>query len=808
MRAVFFLLILFGLHQQSTAQQLIHYWHFNTVSGTVDSVAADVFAGAQAPLIIYRPAFSSVQPINRGYMDNVAGDTTNARLAEPAGQGIRPRNPSDSMELFIQLPSTGFQNLQISYALQRSGSGMLKQVLYYSADGINYTAHPDTVFVTTAWNLVQFNLGMITALANNPDMSVKIRFFEQNVASNGNNRIDNFVLEGSPVSTSTAQLIHYWHFNGVSGNVDSVASNVYPGTQPGFLYYQPMFPGVVNPGIMDNVTGDTINARMSEPAGQGIRPRNPSDSMELYIPVPTSGFDNIRLSYAVQRSGSGMLKQVLFYTTDGTNYVPHPDTVFVGTAWALVNFDLSALSAVSNNPQFALKLRFYEQNIASNGNNRLDNFVVEGNPLGGQVTGVSISPTALQLVVADSAQLNATVLPTSASNQNVSWTSSDATVASVDSNGVVRALAAGTSWIIVTTNDGGFSDSCQLSVANPARLTIQINDQSNTALVGAEVIIGNDTLLTSATGIVVFSLLPASYQVSVRAPGYFPLDTSWNLTADTAIILTMTELSAVVHYWHFNNLAIGTVLQVPADFSLFPNPPAITYVGTGSGYMDDFSPGSIRNAQFNEPAGAALRVRNRSHEKALIIPLPSTGCSDIRLSFDIHRSGQGMLTNVFEYTLDGGTTYQTAGINPQTIPVTETYTTHVIDFSGVTGANDNPNFGVRITWIGNTEQENGNNRYDNITMMATTSSTTSVTESQGILPILYPNPTTGTFRLKNVASATEYRIINLQGQLVMQGITGSSDELIAADERLENGIYFLMLSSANSTKVLRFVVQK
>ena len=790
----------------SHAQQIIHYWHFNSVSGTVDTVAADVFAGSQAPLIVYRAAFPNVLPANLGYMDNVTGDTINARLSQVAGQGIRPRNPSDSMELLIQLPTTGFENITISYATQRSGSGMLKQVLYYTTDGTTFTPHPDTVLVGTPWALVQFNLSSIAGANNNPNFAVKLRFFEQNVASNGNNRIDNFVIEGTPSVSNALSLIHYWHFNGVSGNIDSVAADVFPSVTPSFIYYSPVSPAVVNRGIMDNVAGDTINARLNEPAGQGIRPRNPSDSMELVIPLSTVGFDSIRISYALQRSGSGMLKQVLFYSTNGITFTPHPDTVLVNTAWTLVNFNLSNIAGIANNPDFIVKIRFFEQNIASNGNNRFDNFAVEGVSLGGQVTGVNLNVATLQLTINDSAQLVAGVLPTSASNQQVSWTTRNAAVATVRNNGVVLGITAGTVWIVVTTNDGGFQDSCAVTVVAPALLTLNITDGTN-PLAGVEAIIGTDTLITNSTGSVVFSLIPAPYTVNLVATGYFSQSLNLNITADTTISVALNPLTAVVHYWHFNTLPIGTTTSATADFSLFPNGPVITYAGTGNGYMDDFSPGSTLNAQFGEPAGAALRVRNQSEGRALIIPLPATGCSDIRLSFDVHRSGQGMLTNVFEYTLDGGVTYQNTGIVPQTIPVTENYVTHVIDFTAVSGANYNPNFGVRITWIGNTIQSNGNNRYDNFTMLATTSSTTSVLEAKQVIAKLYPNPNKGSFHLQNVASGTSYRILNLQGQLMLEGTTTVNDQALQLNEQLSNGLYLLVLNQASGTEVLRFVVQ-
>ncbi|MBU4439263.1 MAG: leucine-rich repeat protein, partial [Firmicutes bacterium] len=68
------------------------------------------------------------------------------------------------------------------------------------------------------------------------------------------------------------------------------------------------------------------------------------------------------------------------------------------------------------------------------------------------VSGVSLNKTAMTLLVNGKETLTATVAPTAASNKAVSWTSSDATVATVDaSTGEVTAVAEGTAEITATS---------------------------------------------------------------------------------------------------------------------------------------------------------------------------------------------------------------------------------------------------------------------------------------------------------------------------------------------------------------------
>ena len=80
------------------------------------------------------------------------------------------------------------------------------------------------------------------------------------------------------------------------------------------------------------------------------------------------------------------------------------------------------------------------------------------------VTGVKLSRTSLSLTEGDSYQLKATVSPINATNQNVTWKSSNSNVADVDQDGLVAAVKAGTATITVTTEDGNKTATCTVTV--------------------------------------------------------------------------------------------------------------------------------------------------------------------------------------------------------------------------------------------------------------------------------------------------------------------------------------------------------
>ena len=81
------------------------------------------------------------------------------------------------------------------------------------------------------------------------------------------------------------------------------------------------------------------------------------------------------------------------------------------------------------------------------------------------VSNVYLNYTSYGLWEGDSVQLKATILPTDADDQFLTWTSSNPAVAEVTGTGYVTAKKDGTTVITVTTRDGGFTASCDVLVA-------------------------------------------------------------------------------------------------------------------------------------------------------------------------------------------------------------------------------------------------------------------------------------------------------------------------------------------------------
>ncbi|MFT2142246.1 Ig-like domain-containing protein [Mammaliicoccus sciuri] len=80
------------------------------------------------------------------------------------------------------------------------------------------------------------------------------------------------------------------------------------------------------------------------------------------------------------------------------------------------------------------------------------------------VTGVTLDKTTLSLEEGATGNLVATVAPSTATDKTVTFTSSDAAIATVDNKGKVTAVKAGNADITVTTKDGSKTAKCALTV--------------------------------------------------------------------------------------------------------------------------------------------------------------------------------------------------------------------------------------------------------------------------------------------------------------------------------------------------------
>lgn len=98
-------------------------------------------------------------------------------------------------------------------------------------------------------------------------------------------------------------------------------------------------------------------------------------------------------------------------------------------------------------------------------------------------TGITLSDKEVTIAVPDEYQLTAEVTLADSYNKNVMWDSSDDMVATVDQNGLVKAVKAGTATITAKTEDGGLTATCTVTVTQPV-LGLEIEPADVTVKVG------------------------------------------------------------------------------------------------------------------------------------------------------------------------------------------------------------------------------------------------------------------------------------------------------------------------------------
>ncbi len=166
----------------------------------------------------------------------------------------------------------------------------------------------------------------------------------------------------------------------------------------------------------------------------------------------------------------------------------------------------------------------------------------------------------------------------------------------------------------------------------------------------------------------------------------------------------LAELSAApldsggqsIHVWDFENSATFRTPSFTTGGASMTNQP-----GPGTDIK--------RNTAVQNFSTAHLRVDNPLGSE-LIFALPSTGFTNLVLSFLTRRSGSGPGQQALAYTLDGATwnpftTYAILDSAPEKM---------IFNFAGLNAAEDNPNFAIRLTFAQGAGGAAGNNRFDEL----------------------------------------------------------------------------------------------
>lgn len=296
---------------------------------------------------------------------------------------------------------------------------------------------------------------------------------------------------------------------------------------------------------------------------------------------------------------------------------------------------------------------------------------------------------------------------------------------------------------------------------------------------------------------------------AVISPNDTALDITLMLSQATSITANFISPNVgtqdLIYYWHFNTLETPQdVTTILPDYKLLPlENPRLIYTGSGPRDIDAFDTGSDLNLYQNQLAGKAARIRNPSQGRTLVFDLPSTGYKDLVFDYAVQRSGQGMLEHVISYSLDGVSFTQT-NLNPTSFTIAENYEIKQLNFSSIAGANNNPNFKVRISFNGNTTATNGNNRIDNIALKGVQMTLSNINQEAIVLQA-YPNPTQDILQLVSNQELEEVSIYDFKGAKVKHITLDRTTSAKIDCSDLSGGVYILLAKGNQKQQSIKFV---
>ena len=238
-------------------------------------------------------------------------------------------------------------------------------------------------------------------------------------------------------------------------------------------------------------------------------------------------------------------------------------------------------------------------------------------------TSVSVSPSTASVEAGSTVQLTETILPSNATDKSVTWSSSNTSVATVNSSGLVTGVSAGNATITVTTVDGSKTATCAITVT-PVVLTDYI--LTNTLEPGKEYIIANGNsgsvyMMSNESGgsrqLVGVSATVSNNKISINGATAarvvhdcvqyttgnsitttFESDSKY-LYTDNGTGLRFQSTSSLDRFWHYNN----------AKFWQFKSTSSDGYTDTSSEYKYYLS---VSNGNFTDNHVSTTSIENSS----------------------------------------------------------------------------------------------------------------------------------------------------------------------------------------------------
>ena len=293
------------------------------------------------------------------------------------------------------------------------------------------------------------------------------------------------------------------------------------------------------------------------------------------------------------------------------------------------------------------------------------------------------------------------------------------------------------------------------------------------------------------------------------------------LSITVALFFSLSQLSALslIHYWNFNgtnvplsaetssrDVVLSPLTPISADVTLTTIPGTLIYQarpGTASPFMSywDTTTGGTGNARNGDAGGNCLRPRDAWSSMELVLNISSKGFKNLKIMYDVQRSGSGPNVNTYSYSVDGGTTWKSDGLSTNggalgtnsisTVPSSGFATTTVTITDAAAENNQNLKFKI---WFSDPTNTAGNNRIDNITVEG---DVVSAVNSPVVKEVsMYPNPCNN--GIVNFGEVVNVDVFSLVGKQIKSATNVST--LNISD--LAKGVYTVRIKGASAQKLV------
>ncbi|QLG46865.1 Ig-like domain-containing protein [Costertonia aggregata] len=303
---------------------------------------------------------------------------------------------------------------------------------------------------------------------------------------------------------------------------------------------------VDNNGLVTSLAVGTVNITATSVENDQV-----SDTSEIIIILANVSVTGINVTPPSTGIVEGATAQL------GAEITPSNATN-TGVVWS--SSDTSVATVSANGLVTAVSLGSATITATSDENNAIsDTSVVTVTALTVPVTGINVTPATTSIVEGATAQLDAEITPSNATNTGVVWSSSDTSVATVSANGLVTAVSVGSATITATSDENNaISDT---SVVTVTALTVPVTGinvtpattsivEGATAQLDAEITPSNATNTgvvwsSSDTSVATVSASGLVTAVSVGSATITATSDENNAISDTSVV-TVTALTVPV----------------------------------------------------------------------------------------------------------------------------------------------------------------------------------------------------------------------------------------------------------------------